>query len=303
METETTDLRVFDLFSGIGGFSYGLEKIGGFKTTTFCEIEDYCCRVLKKHWPDVPIVHDATKIKGTGEGYYDVITGGFPCQNISIGGKGDGITGEKSKLWKEYWRLINDLKPKYAIIENVHQLLGRGLNIVLQDLAEIGYDATWTTIDTQYVGLPQRRRRVYILAVRDGIPEGADIFDFEGRDSKQLREKMGAVKKSFGWDFTTSEGKPEEFAYYTRQRSDEFACCGVSSALLKRDYKDFKDVITQQGIIRKITPSERMLLQGYPSDWMDDCNLTTTQQFTCNGMSIPVVEYIGRKVLEYDRAS
>ncbi len=86
-------LRVLDLFSGIGGFSLGLERTGGFRTVAFCEIEPYCRAVLKKHWPEVPCFEDVRTIKGTDVGVCDVITGGFPCQDISTAGKMAGIIG------------------------------------------------------------------------------------------------------------------------------------------------------------------------------------------------------------------
>ena len=135
----------------------------------------------------------------------------------------------------------------------------RGLGTILQNLAEIGYDATYTTLDSKYFGVPHRRRRVYILAVRDGILPDADILKFNERDSEKLREEMEAVEKSFAWDFTKISGEQYPFAFFTRQRSDEFACCGVSSTILKRDYKDFTDVVVDSLGIRRVTPEERML--------------------------------------------
>ena len=95
-------LKVLDLFSGIGGFSLGLERTGGFETVAFCEIEGFCQKVLNKHWPDVPIYEDVRNIDY--DGTVDVICGGFPCQDISIAGKGAGIEGEKSGLWKDRLR-------------------------------------------------------------------------------------------------------------------------------------------------------------------------------------------------------
>ena len=94
-------MKVLDIFSGIGGFSLGLERTGGFKTVAFCEIEPYCRAVLRKHWPDVPIFEDVTKLGAADVGPVDVICGGFPCQDISVAGKQAGIDGERSGLWSE----------------------------------------------------------------------------------------------------------------------------------------------------------------------------------------------------------
>ena len=157
-------LRVLDLFSGIGGFSLGLERTGGFKTVAFCEIDPFCQRVLRKHWPDVPIFTDVRKLTAADVPGVDVICGGFPCQDISYAGKGAGIEGERSGLWSEFKRLIFQIRPRYGLVENVSALLDRGMGVVLGDLAEIGYDAEWHCIPASHVSLPHVRDRVWIIA-------------------------------------------------------------------------------------------------------------------------------------------
>jgi DNA (cytosine-5)-methyltransferase 1 len=165
-------LRVLDLFSGIGGFSLGLERSGGFETVAFCEIEPYCRKVLAKHWPHVRCYDDVRILTADAlsrDGIVvDAICGGFPCQDISLAGKGAGLAGERSGLWGEYARLIGELRPAYAIVENVAALLGRGLERVLGDLVALGYDAEWHCIPAAYVGAPHRRDRVWIVAYASG---------------------------------------------------------------------------------------------------------------------------------------
>jgi DNA (cytosine-5)-methyltransferase 1 len=161
-------LKVLDLFSGIGGFSLGLER-AGMKTIAFCELDEKCQLVLKKHWPTVPIYNDITKLnyeilKKDGFKKINVICGGFPCQDISCAGKQAGITGKRSGLWTEFARLIDEIKPDYAIIENVANLRSKGLVTVLQDLREIGYDAEWHIIPAWAVGALHRRERIWIVA-------------------------------------------------------------------------------------------------------------------------------------------
>lgn len=156
-------MRVLDLFSGIGGFSLGLER-AGMRTVAFCEIEEYPRSVLAKHWPGIPIFNDVRTLTASDVGNIDVICGGFPCQDISSSGDKAGITGKRSGLWLEFRRLICELRPSYAIVENVSDLLVRGLGDVLGDLAESGYDAEWHSVPASFFGLPQARERVWIVA-------------------------------------------------------------------------------------------------------------------------------------------
>jgi DNA (cytosine-5)-methyltransferase 1 len=170
--------RLLDLFSGIGGFSLGLERSGGFKTVAFCEIEPFPRRVLKKHWPDVPIYEDvrtltAERLAADGISV-DAICGGFPCQDLSVAGKRAGIDGERSGLWSEYARLIGEVRPRVVIVENVAGLLsgpseqpGQWFGRVLGDLASLGYDAEWRVISASDVGAPHRRERVWLVAYPD----------------------------------------------------------------------------------------------------------------------------------------
>lgn len=151
-----TKLRVLDLFSGIGGFSLGLERakhdgeINGFETVAFCEIEKFPRKILAKHWPDIPCYPDVRELTAerlAADGIaVDVICGGFPCQDISAAGKGAGLAGERSGLFYEVARLVGELGPQYVILENVSALLYRGLDAVLGALAAIGYDAEWHCI-------------------------------------------------------------------------------------------------------------------------------------------------------------
>jgi len=160
-------MNVLDLFSGIGGFSLGLER-AGMRTVAFCEIDPFCRKVLAKNFPGTPIYDDvrtltAERLRADGIAA-DVICGGFPCQDISVAGKGAGIDGARSGLWSEYARIIGELRPRYVIVENVAALLGRGLDRVLGDLAALRYDAEWHCIPASAIGAPHRRDRLWIVA-------------------------------------------------------------------------------------------------------------------------------------------
>jgi DNA (cytosine-5)-methyltransferase 1 len=169
--------RVLSLFSGIGGLDLGLENTKAFKTVAFCEVDLSCQLVLNRHWSRIPIFRDVKNLGAQTNmnsatnftpllDCVDIIVGGFPCQDISVAGKKKGIiNGERSSLWKEYARIINEVKPKYAIIENVEYLRKNGLGVVLNDLARIGYDAEWYTLTaTGVCNLPHQRKRLFIIA-------------------------------------------------------------------------------------------------------------------------------------------
>ncbi len=158
-------ITVGSLFSGIGGIELGLQQAGGFETKWFVEKDKYAQAILRKHWPSKTIYSDITQVQWEKVQEVDVLTEGFPCQDISYAGKGAGIEeGTRSGLWKEYFKAIHILRPKIVFVENVSALLSRGLDIVLGDLASIGYDAEWDCIPASAVGAPHRRDRVWIIA-------------------------------------------------------------------------------------------------------------------------------------------
>lgn len=166
-------LRVGSLFAGIAGFDLGLEATDGFQTLFFVENNKYCQAVLKKHWPEVPIFNDVNEVHGGFKDdiwcehclpAIDVLVGGFPCQDISLAGSGEGIKGARSGLWIQFARLIGELRPRYVIIENVSALTTRGLDRVLVDLTEIGYDCEWDCIPASTVGAPHQRDRLWLVA-------------------------------------------------------------------------------------------------------------------------------------------
>jgi len=158
-------LKLIDTFSGIGGFSLAAEQIvGGFETVGFVECEPYCQKILKKHWPTVPIYDDIRTYKP--EPYSaDVICGGFPCQDISVAGRGEGITEKtRSGLFHELLRVICLVRPRFVVLENVSAILTNGLDTVLGELFEAGYDAEWACFPASMVGACHQRDRWWLIA-------------------------------------------------------------------------------------------------------------------------------------------
>ena len=169
-------MRHLDLFSGIGGFSLGLER-AGFETIAFCEIDDYCQRVLHKHWPTVPVYDDVRELTGNEFTDVAVLTAGYPCQPFSVAGKRKG-EGDDRHLWPEVARLIRAIGPRWFIGENVAGHISMGLDEVLSDLEGLGYTAETFVIPAVAVDAPHRRDRVWIVA-------------HAGRERLEEREGMG----------------------------------------------------------------------------------------------------------------
>ena len=160
-------LRVLDLFSGIGGFSLGLER-AGFQTVAFCEIEEYPRCVLKKHWPDVPIFKDVRLLDGKQfRGTVELICGGFPCQPFSVAGKQRGDKDDRN-LWPEMLRLIREVRPTFVICENVAGFIKMALDEMLSELEDEGYTCQSFVIPACAVGAVHRRDRVWVIACRSG---------------------------------------------------------------------------------------------------------------------------------------
>ena len=187
-------MRVLDLFSGIGGFSLGLER-AGMTTVAFCEIEEFQRKILKKHWPDVPIHHDIRQLKTWGweRGSIDVICGGYPCQPFSTAGKRRGREDDRH-LWPEYLRLIRELHPRWVIGENVAGHISMGLDEMLSDLENEGYTTQTFVIPACAVDALHRRDRIWIVAHANserlqisarggvGIVQG-ETKSYQGRES------------------------------------------------------------------------------------------------------------------------
>jgi DNA (cytosine-5)-methyltransferase 1 len=170
-------MRFLSLFAGIGGLDLGLER-SGMTCVGQVEIDPFCRRVLAKHWPNVWRHDDvrtlSRELVREHCGHVDLICGGFPCQDISCANhRGLGIDGPRSGLWREFHRLIGDLRPALAVVENVPALAGRGLCRVLGDLAEIGYDAEWDCVSVCDFGGDIERKRLFIVAFAEsqGWPE------------------------------------------------------------------------------------------------------------------------------------
>tara|TARA_Y100000817_G_scaffold306064_1_gene290839 strand:- start:260 stop:1276 length:1017 start_codon:yes stop_codon:yes gene_type:complete len=192
-------LKLLDLFSGIGGFSYAAERIvGGYETTQFVEIDSYCQSVLRKNFPNTPI-HDDIKTFSAKPGQFDVFTIGFPCQDLSVAGRQRGINDEtRSGLFYESIRLLREVRPRFALFENVRNLLshqkGETFQEVLFQIAKAGYDAEWSIISAKDLGACHLRERIWIVAYSQSqssnVPKFKPFFNKESSTSESRNSNI-----------------------------------------------------------------------------------------------------------------
>jgi DNA (cytosine-5)-methyltransferase 1 len=160
-------MRHLDLFSGIGGFALACRMVGGIETVGFCERDNYCQRVLAKHWPDVPTCNDIHEMKGNEYGPIDLITGGFPCQPYSLAGERRGNEDDRA-LWPQMLRVISEARPAWVLGENVPGIITLALDGVLADLEGEGYACETLCIPACGVDAKHRRERIWIVAHATG---------------------------------------------------------------------------------------------------------------------------------------
>lgn len=194
------------LFSGVGGFELGAQR-AGIPTIWNCEIVEFNRKILKQHFPETKQYHDITTLRNPEP--VDIISGGFPCQDLSIAGKGKGLDhGERSGLWSHMFRIIDETRPAYVVIENSPELLKKGFEKVLYPLSEIGYNAEWQCLSGTTFGIQQGRVRVYCIAyaLHSGLQRQSEQQIF--RESI-LQEQLQGV--SPGW--RTRSDIPEPRGY------------------------------------------------------------------------------------------
>ena len=243
-------LKILDTFAGIGGFSYAAhELVGGFETTQFVEIDPFCQKVLKKHFPKVPC-HDDIKTFTAYPGQYDVITGGFPCQDLSVAGQRRGITKEsRSGLFYELIRVIRLVRPKFVVMENVAAILNNGLDIVLGELSQAGYDAEWSVISASSLGACHRRSRWWCVAyTNDYGSSSSSISGLDDQANNDSSERTNQVSQS---------SRSIESADSTVIQSSTKPTDSNSKRLQRENFSEMEREIWAKGTTRCLNPDWR----------------------------------------------
>lgn len=211
------------LFSGIGGLERGLElAMPGARTVWQVENDEFCRKVLATHWPDAVRYGDVSTTSGLAS--VGVVCGGFPCQDISIAGKGAGIDGKRSGLWQEFARIVGEVGPRVVVVENVAALASRGLSRVLRDLARLGYVGSWNVVSAASVGAPHLRRRIFIVAAdanRCPIWDGPE-WDVRWRDALQRTRQEIARLVSEGGSPADANGERREGSDEREKKQSDF---------------------------------------------------------------------------------
>lgn len=261
-------MRIGSLFSGIGGLELGLERAGLGTVAWQCEIDPFCRSVLAKHWPEAMRYEDVRTVDATAPSV-DVICGGFPCQDVSLAGKRGGLDAPRSGLWFEFARIIEALRPRIVVIENVLGLRTSGLSRVLADLATLGFDAEWTDLAAADVGAPHLRRRLFIAATH---PERI-----------QLRHEPGWLERA-------CRQAAAEHRY-------EAACCAAPNADCMRRLEQARRIATERGWARHVgweLCDVAGMDDGFPA-WVD---VAAARKALGNAVVPACAEVIGRALLE-----
>ena len=241
---------MLDTFAGIGGFSYAATKlVGGYRTTQFIEIDPFCQKILKKHFPFTPI-HDDIRTFTAIPGQYDVICGGFPCQSISVAGNRAGITEEaRSGIFYELLRVIRMVRPRFVVLENVAAILNNGLDIVLGELSQAGYDAEWSVISASSLGACHRRSRWWCVAyTNDYGSSTASISRLDDKTNNDTSKRTNQVSKSTG---SIKSADSRVVQSFTKSPNSD------SKRLQRENFSEMEREIWAKGTTRCLNPDWR----------------------------------------------
>jgi DNA (cytosine-5)-methyltransferase 1 len=303
-----------ELFAGIGGFGLGFDN-AGMKTIWHVEIDKNCQDVLRRHNPDSLILSDVCEAGKHNLPHADVISFGSPCQDLSIAGKRKGlIDGERSSLFFEAIRIVDELKPVIAVWENVPGALssnsGRDFAQVLGAFRDVGArDIAWRILDAQYFGVPQRRRRIFVIADFGG-ERAAEIL-FESESVSGNTPKSGKAGETIARTLATGSNKGR----YNPTDGEIFAVISIAGykagvGTLRENGGDLgggSETLVAYNIqhndggehiigVRRLTPTECERLQGFPDGWTDGQSDSTRYRQLGNAVAVPVVQWIGKRI-------
>ena len=308
------------LFTGIGGFDLAFQR-AGLRCSWQAENDAKCNYVLAHHWPNVRRYGDVRDAGRHNLTAVDVISGGFPCQDVSVAGKRKGLAGERSGLWFEFHRILKELKPRWVVVENVPGLLssnrGRDFAVILQGLAKLRYGVAWRILDAQYAGVPQRRRRVFIvgslgdgraaevLFESEGVPWNPSPSREEGKRTTPSIKASSPSRRNAGSDPIAGELVIANTVHSREGQRGEPASDQFIAAYNWQSGGDVRHSFGKPSLsanqvpavgVRRLTPTECERLQGFPDGWTAGQSDTARYRQLGNAVCVPVVEWIARRI-------
>lgn len=290
-------MNVLSLFSGIGGFDLGFER-AGMTVVGVCEIDKHAQKILQRHFPAATLHTDVRKVSYE-RGTIDVVCGGFPCQDISVAGKRAGLAGERSGLWFEFHKIIDETQPAWVVIENVPGLFssarGEDFAKIIQWLDVRGYGVAWRVLDAQGFGLAQRRKRVFIVA-SFGSPRCAKVL-FESESGERHHQSSRTKEKADSR--ATADETSQDIVWESTHTDNPARICTeqhITPTLQARMGTGGNS--TPFVGVRRLTPTECERLQGFPDGWTDGQADSHRYKQLGNAVAVPVAEWIGRRMRE-----
>jgi DNA (cytosine-5)-methyltransferase 1 len=299
-------LKHASFFSGIGGFDLGFDR-AGIRTVFLCEKKPFCRQILVKHWPGIPLEEDIESVKAAEIPHADIWSGGFPCQDLSLARMGAraGLRGEQSGLFFRFAELLAERLPKVVVLENVHGLLtshrGRDFAIVLKTLDELGYGVAWRVLNSKDFGVPQSRRRVFLVGVF-GDPESAGEILFEPERGEGDFEASGRSGKKPASLFQKIVGNTRS-GPLTKALAH---CIYAESARHTGTDWSRNYVWFPIGRVRRLTSLEIERVQGFPDGWtvppggVGEIDRFESPRYHAVGNSVTpaVAEWLGNRIVQ-----
>ena len=300
-------IRYLSLFSGIEAFSCAVKDMPEFVPVAFAEIEPFPCAVLQHHYPDVPNLGDVTKIDGKAlRGKVDMMVGGPPCQDWSVIGERAGLDGRRSVLALDYLRILEEVRPRWFVIENVPGLLschgGSDYRILLQKMDELRYHVVWRVLDSRFFGLPQRRKRVYIVGYSGGWGYPAKVL----LEPESLRRDPQAVPEERKED-SPGAGAGSGGRRYIPRIAPTLTASGACFSRPGFPNQQLDALIVEKDGVRRLTIEEAEALQGFERgytgiEWKGKPAPDSLRyKAVGNSFSVNVVKWIANRILMVEK--
>ena len=294
MKDEKKEIKIADLFGGVGGFRLGIERAINSSCVFYSEIDKFAVQTYNKNFKENHKPTDITKIRAENIPDFDILCGGFPCQAFSIAGKRRGFQDTRGTLFFEIARIIKAKKPKLVFLENVKGLLnhekGQTFSIIIQTISELGYDVQWMVLNSKFFGVPQNRERVFIIGSIRGEcrPEILPFGESNEINNQKQQEQTART-------ITTSYYKQGQWEQYIMDLYNNKIHSDRSPTLTEPHHNTLR---VRDGMkIRKLTPIECERLQGFPDNWTEGVSDTQRYKQMGNAVTVNVIEAIARKLI------